>query len=84
MAANNSIHEFAPVADRIQSSMTNPDVATSTNPKYIAYGYDVLMNLTFNNEDTRLILNRGLTVCPDGLGLQLRSKIRFTSRWFNR
>ena len=52
----------------------NPVVATSPNPKYMAYGYDVLTDLTLNNEDTHLILNQGLTVCPDGLGLQLRSK----------
>ena len=56
MVANNSTYEFAPVADHIQSIMTNHDVATSTNPKYIAYGYAVLTNLTLNNEDTRLIL----------------------------
>ena len=54
--------------------MTNPGVAISMNLKYIVYGYDVLTNLTLNNEDTRLILNRGITVCPDGLGIQLRSK----------
>ena len=54
--------------------MTNPGIATSTNPKYIAYGYDMLKNLTLNNEDTRLILIRDLTVHLDGLGLQLRSK----------
>ena len=31
-------------------------------------------NLTLNSEDTRLILNWSLIVCPDGLGFQLRSK----------
>ena len=74
LSANNSTHGFAPVDHHLRSSLTNPGVATSTNPKYIAFCYDTLTNLTLNKEDSRIILNRGLTVSPDGLGIVLRSK----------
>ena len=39
------------------------------------HAYDVLTNLTANHEDTRLIVNRGLTVGEDKTGgLALRGK----------
>ena len=74
LTANNSTHGFAPVDRHIRSSFTNLGVATSSNSKYIALWYNTLTNLTLNNEDSRIIWNRGLTVSPDGLGITLRSK----------
>ena len=34
----------------------------------------IITNLTLNYEDSRITLNRGLTVSPNGLGLTTRSK----------
>ena len=54
--------KFASIHSHIRSRLTNTCCATSTDPRYIAHCYDILTNLTANHEDTRLILNRGLTV----------------------
>lgn len=53
---------FEPLDVHIRSRLTNASSATSTDPRYICHCYDVLTNQTANHEDTRLILNRGLTV----------------------
>ena len=43
--------------------------------RYLSFYYDMLTNLTANHEDTRLIVNRGLTVGDDKTGgLALRGK----------
>ena len=57
----------------MESRLTTPDLATSTDPGYCAFSYDMMTNLTANRKDTRVILNRGLTVGDDktgGLGLR--------------
>ena len=74
MLTNTSINVFTPVDHHIRSTFTNPGTTANNNPKYIAYGYDIITNLTLNHEDSRIILNRGLTVSPNGLGLTTRSK----------
>ena len=62
-----SINGFAPVDHHIRSSFTNPGTTANNYSKYIAYGYDIITNLTLNHEDSCIILNRGLTVSPNGL-----------------
>ena len=44
------------------------------NFKYIAYSYIIITNLTLNHEDSCIILNRELTVSPNGLGITTSSK----------
>ena len=64
---------FAPIQEHIRSRLTSTISATSTDSRYCAHCYDILTNLAANHEDTRLILNRGLTVADDvkgGLGLR--------------
>ena len=79
MTTTTSTHGFALVKDPIRLSLTNPGVATSTHPKYIAYCYDTLKKLTLNHTYAKLILNRGLTLYPEVLGIQLWSK-QYSSR----
>ena len=74
MATNTSTYGFASVEDHIRSILANPGVATSTHQKYIAYCYGTLAKLTLNHAYTGLLLNRRLTVCIEGLGIQLWSK----------
>ena len=57
-----NLHRFASIDDHIQSQLTSPSYATSSNPSYISFCYDILTNLTLEHQDTRLVLNRGLTV----------------------
>ena len=74
MVSKCSVHGFAPVNHYIRSTLTNPGTTASNNPKYIAYSYDIITNLTLNREDSRIVLNRRLTVSQNGLGITTRSK----------
>lgn len=67
---------FDTIDRHIRSRLTNNSSATSSSPAYISYLYDVLTNKTACHEDTRLILNRGLTVQEDekGTGIGVRGK----------
>ena len=51
-----------------------PGTATSTNPLYVSFLYDILSNLTLNREDSRIILNRGLMESSNEIGLKVRSR----------
>ena len=57
IATNNSTHGSALVINHIKSILTNPGVGTGTNPKYIAYSYNVITNLNLNREDAQLNLS---------------------------
>ena len=64
---------FASIQCHVRSRLTNSSCATSMDVRYCAHCYDMLTNASANHEDTRLILNRGLTVGDDktgGLGLR--------------
>ena len=74
MVSNTSVHGFALVNHHIRSTLTNPGNTANNNPKYIAYCHDIITNLTLNHEDSRIILNIGLTMSPNGLSITTRSK----------
>lgn len=66
---------FASIPSHVRTRLTFASSATSTDPRYCSHCYDMLTNLSANHEDTRLILNRGLTVADDDTGgLKLRGK----------
>ena len=60
-----SIHGFSNTIDHVESRLTSVSIATSKNITYESYFYDKLTNLSLNHEDTRIVLNRGLTVDPE-------------------
>ena len=67
---------FASLKDHMVSRLTCPFSTTSTNPTFLPYAYDALTNLSINQSDQRLILNRGLSADPDspsGLSLNRAS-----------
>ena len=71
-----SDHGFASIQDHVKSRLTNPSSTTSTSPSYISYCYDKITNLTLNHQDSRIILNRGLTVDKEernGIGVRGKS-----------
>ena len=73
---NKSDHGFATIQDHIKSRLTNPSSSTSTTPSYISYSYDKITNLTMNHQDSRIVLNRGLTVDKEeknGIGVRGKS-----------
>ena len=51
-----------------RTRLTSPFAATSTDPFYITWWYDKLTNLSATHLDTRIAMNRGLTVGSDTLG----------------
>ena len=53
---------FASVQEHIRTRLTTPSSATSSDPRYIAHCYDVMANMAASQSDTRLIVERGLTV----------------------
>ena len=53
---------FASIEDQIRSRLTSASFATSTNPSYISFCYDILTNLTLNYQHSRIVLNRGLAL----------------------
>jgi len=64
---------FASIPQHLRQRLKSSSAATSTDPRYIAFSYDTLTNLSANHSDTRIILNRGLTAESDdsgGLGLR--------------
>lgn len=70
-----SKHGIASIRDHVLNRMTLPCSTTSTCPRYIAYCYDMLSNLTMVNEDSRIVMNRGFTVdTTSATGLSVRSK----------
>ena len=67
---------FAYIQQNIYSRLTSSSHSTSSDPRYIAFSYDMLINLSVNHQDTRMLLNRGLTASSDksgGLGLRTKN-----------
>lgn len=66
---------FASIKDHLKTRLTSCSSSTSTNPRYIAWAYDHVVNIMANHCDTRIILNRGLTVDDNSMsGLTIRGK----------
>ena len=63
---------FASLLDHFRSRITNSDLLTSTDPRYIAFCFDNFLNLQTRHTHTRLILHRGLWNV--GLGRSIASK----------
>ena len=73
---------FASLPEHIRSRLTSSSSQSSTNPRYISFCYDTMVNLTANHSDTRIVLNRGLHVGNNetnnpssSTGLSVRGKI---------
>ena len=67
---------FQSIPLHTRSMLTSSGFATSTDPRFIAYSYDVLTNLSVNHSDTRIVLNRCLTASDDdsgGLGIRAKN-----------
>ena len=56
---------FMDIAQHVKSRLTSAGCTTSSDPRYITFAYDMLTNLAATHEDTRLVLQRGLTVSED-------------------
>ena len=64
---------FVSIQHHIRSRLSFSSHSTSFDPRYIAFSYDALTHLSVNHQDTRIVLNRGLTASSDeygGLGLR--------------
>ena len=66
-------NRFASMKDHVRCRLGHAGSSTSTNPSYIAYMYYILVNLSLNREDSRIILNRGLVESTSETGMKVRS-----------
>ena len=76
LTGEESLHGFSAIPDEIRSIVTDVSFDTSTNPSYISFTYDVLTNFSMNRKDSRIILNRGLTVdneSKNGYGVRCKN-----------
>jgi len=72
LAHSETLRRFgiADLTTQLRSRVTNPALATSTDPRYLCYAFDALVNLGCRHEDTRVVLNRGIIGTKDGIALQ--------------
>ena len=56
---------FATIQHHIRTRLTSNSSSTSTYSRYISYCFDVMSNLSASYNDTRMMMNRGLTVADD-------------------
>jgi len=64
---------FQSLPAHVRTRLLSPFAQTSTDPRYIAFAYDMLTNLSATHLDTRVAMNRGLTAADDtcgGLGVR--------------
>ena len=73
LLVKSSRNRFSSMKSHVRCRLGNPGSSTSTNPSYISFMYDILVNLTLNREDSRIILNRGLMESTSETRLQVRS-----------
>jgi hypothetical protein len=59
---------FQELPVHIRSRLTSSSSSTSTDPRYIAFCFDILSNLSAVHMDTRVAMFRGLTAGDDTLG----------------
>ena len=68
---------FQTIAQHVRSRLSTFNCASSTDPRYQAYSFDTVSNLCATHNDTRMIINRGLTVGGDvaagGLGVRCKN-----------
>ena len=56
---------FASIQQHLLTRLKSASSSTCSDPRYITHCYDVMANLAASTNDTRLIINRGLTVGND-------------------
>ena len=66
---------FTDIPQHVRSRLTSAGYNTSSDSMYITFAYDMLTNLAATHKDTRLVMQRGLTVQDvNSTGLSLRGK----------
>lgn len=70
LSEGTAMNGFQNLASHIRSRLICPSSTSSTDPRYIAWCYDMLVNVSANRFDTRVAMNRGLTVDGDLLGVR--------------
>ena len=63
----------APIQQHIRAILTNHLLSASTYPRYVSYYFDVMSNWSATHNDTKMIINRDLTIADykyGGLGVR--------------
>jgi hypothetical protein len=71
---NHKEHGIASIADHVRTRLQAGSSSSATDPRYLNWSYDCLVNASIAGSDTRLILNRGFAPSSSSTGLQLRNE----------
>ena len=79
LAHSSTLGKFgiADLVTQMRSRITNPALGTSTDPRYLCYAFDTVVNLGCRHEDTRVVLNRGIVGTNTGIALREDSSSHF-------
>ena len=71
LSKNTTTLGFESIKHHTRNRLTACFINTSSNPRYIAYLYNQIVNLATTRSDKRIVLNRGLIINESGdLGLR--------------
>ena len=56
---------FATLQQHVRTKLICSSCAPNSDPRYIINCYDIMLNLASSQNDTRLVINRSLTVAKD-------------------
>eukprot|EP00984_Skeletonema_dohrnii_P023809 scaffold12895_cov164-Skeletonema_dohrnii-CCMP3373.AAC.6 len=65
---------FATIEDHLRSRITNQSSTIATDPSYVNFSYDVMMNQALGKSDSRTLAYRGLRVSENGNQLSPREE----------
>ena len=68
---------IADLTTQMRSRMTNLALGTCTDPCYLCYAFDTIVNLGCQHEDTRVILHHGIVGTKSGITLQENNTLQF-------
>jgi len=79
LAHSDTLSKFgiADLTTQMRSRITNPALGTSTDPRYLCYAFDTIVNLGCRHEDTRVVLHRGIVGTKSGIALREDSNSHF-------
>ena len=66
LSEDNTTFGFESIKHHTRNRLSDPFMHTSLNPRYIAYLYNQIVNLTTSHSDTCIVLNRSLTTNENG------------------
>ena len=71
---NSGEHGVASLVNHVRNRIQLADATSGVDYRYHTYMFDSLLNRNLSNEDSRVVLNRGVASCNTPAGLKVREK----------